>query len=899
VILVAVLLVSGGGLAYVLSRPAAALPPPPVDGIAQLDGLTTRLIQTIPTGTRGSQLAIGEGYVWQISYTGRTLKRIDPHSQQVTTYGITNGAPPVGIAIGDHAVWVATAFGPKSVLRFDPKTQLFGAPIEVASGLQGIAFGANGVWVTDKNDNAVYRINPLTEQVAARIPVGDAPEAIAVSGNTVWVGNGVDRTISRIDGNSSAVVATIPVRGAPTAIAAGRGAVWVASDPAQLVTRITPATNATLEIPVGAAPSDITISAAAVWVSKGVSGGVARIDPSGARLSAVSLKGASEGIASDGSSVWVSTHTQATPTAAAPSQLAARGGTLRVVVPGWSISDLANPDPRPSALDPQLAKGLDSAELLRCCLVRTLFSHTGRPYRDGGADLYPDLAQGWPQVSADGRTWTFRIRPGTTYAPPMEHSDITSPDIVRALMRAARLGGNRADVYSVIEGFDAYRSQNASTIAGLSTPDRYTLTVRLKQPAGDLAARFALTQSAPIPPRPGAVAAPLGMASGHDAGYGPFLVASGPYMISSFRLGSSLTLVRNPSWKAEMDPLRPAFVDRIEFVIGMSDAEAAHLLESGKADVIMRASPPPQVMPSLLQSVQSDSSLGHVDVQSRDFLRTVMMNLAVPPFDDVHVRRAVNYIINKRALTDAHGGDLAGAVATHYVPDSLEAGALSNYDPYATDAAAGNLELASREMKLSRYDPQHTGRCSVPSCTHVLAVARKGTTGPFPELGGFPTLGRLIAADLRELGINVDLVVGMPPPGSPERRVGIYLTEGLAPSFMSASSTFPSDLSGPRNQALLGATPDELRGWGYSVSDVPTIDARINECMSIFGNARSAECWTALDVYVMEQLVPIAPYTRENVAEVVPPRVTHYAYDQSSDSPALDQIAVKPLLTSP
>jgi YVTN family beta-propeller protein len=896
-IAVAALILSGGGVAYVLSRLEAALPTP-VDGIAQLDATTTRLIQTIPTGTRGGQIAVGEGYAWQISYTGRTLKRIDPHSQQVTTYGITNGAPPVGIAIGDHAVWVATAYGSKSVFRFDPKTQLFGAPIEVASGLQGIAFGANAVWVTDKNDNAVYRINPLTERVTARIPVGDGPEPIAVSGNTVWVGNGVDRTLSRIDGNSSAVVATISLRGAPTAIAAGHAAVWVASDPAQLVTRVTPATDATLEIPLGAAPSDITIGAGAVWASKGVAGGVARIDPDSARVSTVSLKGVAEGIASDGSTVWVSAHTQATPTAVAPSQLATRGGTLRVVIPGWSISDLANPDPRPSALDPQLANGLDSAELLRCCLVRTLFTHPGRPSQDGGADLYPDLAQGWPQVSADGRVWTFAIRPGMKYAPPMENSDITSADIVRALMRDARFGGNRGDVYSVIEGFDAYRTQNATTIAGLSTPDRYTLTVRLNQPAGDLAARFALTQSAPIPPRPGDVAEPLGMASGHDAGYGPFLVASGPYMISNFRLGSSLTLVRNPSWNREMDPVRPAFVDRIEFVIGVSDAEAARLLESGKADLIMRASPPPQLAPSLLQSVQSDPSLGHIDLQSRDFLRTVMMNLAVPPFDDVHVRRAVNYVINKRALTNAHGGDLAGAVATHYVPDSLEAGALSNYDPYATDEGAGSLELASREMKLSRYDPQQSGRCSVPICAHVLAVARKGATGPFPELGGFPTLGRMIAADLSQLGINVDLVVGMPSPTNPEKRVAIYLTEGLTPSFLSASSTFPSDLSGPRNEALLGATPEQLRARGYSVSDVPTVDARITECMSMFGDARSAECWTALDVYVMEQVVPIAPYTRENVAEVVPPRVTRYSYDQSSDSPALDQIAVKPLLTS-
>ena len=913
--LMVALILSGGGLAYVLSRPGTA-PSASADGIVQLDASTNRILQTIPSGTRGSQIAVGEGYVWQISYTGRTLKRIDPRSQQVTPYGMPNGAPPVGIAIGDHAVWVATAYGSKSLFRFDPKTLQFGPAIEVASGLQGVAFGANSVWITNKSDDAVYRLDPLTSRIIARIPVGVGPEAIAVSGSTVWVGNGVDRTVSRIDAGTSAVVATVPMPGAPTAIAIGDGAVWVASDPAQVAVRIDLATDRTVEIPVGAAPSDVAVSPGAIWVSKGVTGGVARLDPGTHVVSTVALKGQADGIASDGSTVWVSAHVQQPPSSGGSPRLAVRGGTLRVAIPGWAFSELANTNPQPSALDPQLAGGLDSAELLRCCLLRTLFSHPGRSYRDGGADLYPDLAIRMPEVSADGRTWTFRIRHGIKYAPPMQRLEITSGDIVRALMRDARLRGNSGDMYSIIDGFDAYRAQKSGTIVGLATPDPYTLTVRLNRAAGDLPERFALSQSAPIPPRPGHPSDPLGVATGHDEGYGPFLVASGPYMIagsgaldfsqpaagqrraSGFSIGHSLTLVRNPSWRPAIDPLRPAFVSEMQFTIGVSDQEAARRLQSGEIDLIMRASPPPQLVPSLLQAAQSNPKVGALDIESRDSLRTVVMNLAVPPFDDVHVRRAVNYIINKRALVDAHGGALAGSVATHYVPDSLEAGALSNYDPYATDGATGNLELASREIKQSRYDPQHTGKCSLAVCRHVLAWTRKGATGPFPDIGAFPRLARMMVSDLSQIGIDIELQV--PGPTStvntdPGNRNPLYLTEGLAPTFMSASSTFSEDFSRPGNEALLGATAEQLRGWGYVVGEVPTIDQRITECMSLVGAARRAECWTELDIYLMEKVVPIAPYTHEYVVEVVPHRVTNYAYDQSSDSPALDQIAVLPV----
>ena len=95
------------------------------------------------------------------------------------------------------------------------------------------------------------------------------------------------------------------------------------------------------------------------------------------------------------------------------------------------------------------------------------------------------------------------------------------------------------------------------------------------------------------------------------------------------------------------------------------------------------------------------------------------------------------------------------------------------------------------------------------------------------------------------------------------------------------------------NEASLGATPDQLESWKYRVLNVATIGPRINECMATFTTPRQADCWTALDIYLMERVVPIAPYLWENVAEVVPGRLSHYAFDQSWNSPALDQIALQ------
>ena len=912
-------IIAGVVLAYAPQLRQPALPVVSLlDGVVRIDGTTGEVVGKAATTMHGSELAVGGGAIWELSYTARTLSRIDPKTLAVgASYGVPGAAPPVGLAFGADSVWVATAFGEKSLWRFDPKTEQFAQPVGLSSGLSALTYGADAVWVANKSDDVVYRVDPRTDTLTSRIDVGEGPEAMAVDFGAVWVLSGVGSSITRIDAATATVSATIALRVQPSAIATGDGAVWVVSEPSSLLIKIDPRTNTAVEIPLSLHPSGVAATRSAVWVADGVTGRLARIDPVSANvLSAAGVTGSLEGIVADDLSVWATVHAIAPPPTA--SDIAAlRGGTLRVVMPAWAGSELANPDGPPDSLDPQINGTLDSGELFRCCLVRTLVSHTGHSYRDGGADLQPDVAAALPEVSSDGLVWTFHLRRELHYAPPLGDIAITAEDFVRALERDARVENTGADFFSPIAGFDDYRTRSASAISGLEVPDPYTLKVHLTEITGDLPYRFAISDTAPIPPLPGDTAADFGVATGHDTGYGRFLVASGPYMIegsealdftaapdrqppvSGFRPGRSLTLVRNPSWNRIADPLRPAYVDRIEITIGASDDDAADMIDRGQADVILRGSPPPQVMPWLADKIRADPRLGRVEVNSRDFLRAISMNVAVPPFDDIHVRRAVNYILDKRALIEAHGGDLTGRVLTHYVPDSLENDALSAYDPYATPDEKGSLELAMQELRQSRYDPQHIGTCGAPECKHVLALTIPGGSSLFPRLfGGFPRLGALIADDLSRIGITLDVRSPADTAGqlnNPEKHIPLGLTVGVGPNFASASSTFPADFAsaeiGATNKTLVGATPAQLRKWGYAVSSVPSLDARMHECMQ--GGLRESRCWTALDLYVMEKIVAVAPYTSETVIDVVPARVVNYAFDQSNDEIALDQLAVE------
>jgi YVTN family beta-propeller protein len=279
--------------------------------VLQFDVATGRLTNwSAPISTRASRVAVGADAIWTVSYADRVLTRINPRTTAVVgNYG--TGASPVGITVADGLVWVATAFGDHALEPFDPKTNQFGQPVPLGTevALQGIAYGWNALWVTDKNNDLVYRIDPATNIVTNRIAVGDGPEAIVVDSAGVWVANAVDATVSRIDPQSARVVATVGLRGTPTAIASGPGGVWVVSEPANLLVQIDPATNGHLEIPLDAHPSGVVVTPGAVWVAERAAGRILRIDPSDHRiLSSVPAGGPVDAISADEQSVWVTVH---------------------------------------------------------------------------------------------------------------------------------------------------------------------------------------------------------------------------------------------------------------------------------------------------------------------------------------------------------------------------------------------------------------------------------------------------------------------------------------------------------------------------------------------------------------------------------------------------------------
>ena len=588
-----------------------------------------------------------------------------------------------------------------------------------------------------------------------------------------------------------------------------------------------------------------------------------------------------------------------------------RGGTLHVVIPTFRPTPGYTP-PDQTTLDFTLPNAfVDSGELLRCCLGRTLMSYNGQPTNHGGAELLPDLTTGAPEISADGLSWTFHLRRGIRYAPPLQATEVTAADFVRALKRFLSRGPDASVVFEDIKGVAAYAGGHAGSISGLETPDRYTLVVRLNTPEGDLAYRLSFSDLSPIPPSPADPSAPFGVLTGHDAGISGFIVSTGPYMIDGagsvdYRLppaqqapasglvaGRSLTFVRNPSWSPSTDSLRIAYADRIVIDYGGDIDAAVAALDAGREDVIISVSPPPQVPLSAVHDYESNPRKGRVDIESRDSIRYISMNLARPPFDDIHVRRAVAFALDRDAIEQAFGGASSGAVTSHLAFDSMEDNALINYNPYRTANAAARLQAAKQEMAQSKYDSTHGGSCDAAVCAHISAVALTSRVLP-------PQMIPLVKQDLVQIGLHLDVTPlggddAFKTAGDPTKDPGMFLFWAWLKDYPNGADYFVPLFSNEsidtgNNFSLMGATADQLHGWGYEVTAVPNVDDRIDACLPLVGQAQQ-RCWTGLDQYMMEKVVSTLPFVSESYVELVPARLRAYSYDQSNDLPSLDRIA--------
>ena len=687
-----------------------------VSGVVSVDAASGRLASATPLAGNPGSVTSGGGSVWVADPVAERVYQVDPESGSVIDR-IPVGAEPGNIASGDGAVWVVSTVG-STVTRIDPSTDTAAPPIDLpGANPDAIAYGASRLWVADSVDRELFEIDPATDALKRTWQLDLEPSAIATGDGAVWVAGYGDATVVKLDPASGKVIGHVHIGDGPVALAFGSGSLWVANSRDSTVSRVDPTTLAVKAvIAVGSGPAALVAGRGAVWVANQYSGTVSRIDPVRDQvLSTVAVGGAPTSLTFNGGRLWVGV-----PTATGSH----RGGTLVIVTPGTLTSSrLSNLTTDPafytSANNPQFT-GLTWDALVT-------FQQTS------GADgqrLVPDLAVSIPTPTDDGRTYTFRIRPGIRYS---NGQPLLAGDFRRGVERLFRDGSKGTSVYAGLVGAILCLRQpgGCDLSQGIVTNDAdRTVTFHFTEPAPEFL--YQLTEfgfSAPVPPgtpdqEPGQRTVP----------------GTGPYMIAS-NSPTEIRFVRNPYFREWSHAAQPnGNPNTIVWESAPTVQAAVTAVERGRADWLFGSPPYAQFHQLELQEP------GQVHNNPQWSVNFLPINTHLAPFNHLAVRQALDYAINRAKLAQFYGGPDFATPACQAIMPGIPG--YRRYCPYT-------------------LHPRPNGAWSAPDLARARQlVAQSGTIGERVELVGAapnaftPTASTgYIASVLRALGYRVDVSV--------------------------------------------------------------------------------------------------------------------------------------------
>ncbi|HJU28027.1 MAG TPA: ABC transporter substrate-binding protein, partial [Candidatus Binataceae bacterium] len=170
------------------------------------------------------------------------------------------------------------------------------------------------------------------------------------------------------------------------------------------------------------------------------------------------------------------------------------------------------------------------------------------------------------------------------------------------------------------------------------------------------------------------------------------VVGSGPFMLMQWIGGQRIALARNPFYGAGPRPALDGIVEQI----GVDEELAWLKFAAGEIDV---SAIPAAEFPYVMKTPRLRALTLHIVTLSTFYLG---MNCRMRPFDDVRVRRAFNYAINKRKLIDLLNG--RGVIAHGILPPSMP-----GYDPavrgYPYDPAMARRLLEQVDVG-AKFAPQ-------------------------------------------------------------------------------------------------------------------------------------------------------------------------------------------------
>ncbi len=296
------------------------------------------------------------------------------------------------------------------------------------------------------------------------------------------------------------------------------------------------------------------------------------------------------------------------PSATTAATTPKRGGTL--IMAAESMGD---------SLEPGLWNGFGASNV-----IDQVCDHLTRPSDASWTDPpRPALAESW-DISPDGKTYVFHIRNGVKFH---DGADLDAKAVVRSLSRMTDTTDK-----SYVKGLYMNAEYGIANFDSISATDNMTVKLVLK--SADNAQLYRLFHPA------SAIISPKALDQ-YGPNIGTNLVGAGPFKLDKFVPGQEANLV---AFSDYWDKPRP-YLDKV-VIRGYPD-DASMLAAIDAAEVNLAPYPPASGVKRLMDSGKWNVQMGPPLINL--FLGCCMLN---PPMDNVNIRLAINYAINRQNLID-------------------------------------------------------------------------------------------------------------------------------------------------------------------------------------------------------------------------------------------------------
>jgi len=355
----------------------------------------------------------------------------------------------------------------------------------------------------------------------------------------------------------------------------------------------------------------------------------------------------------------------------------------------------------PTTLDPALIVDVTGGTI-----AAKLFN--GLVKLDENLRIIPDIAERWT-VSPDGLTYTFMLTRHIHYS---TRQNVKASDFKYSFRRILdpKTRSPNTWVFEKISGARDYMSGRTADVPGIRVIDDHTLEIRLEKPFSPFLSLLTM---------PPAYVVPEEEVRRWGADFSTHPVGTGPFSLEKWLPNREIRLGRRDDYFGEKAKIRG-----IVYRVIPEDLTASTEFELGNLDVI--SVPAPE-----FSKFRNDPKWKELMVSMKGInTYYIGMNCSKPPFDNIQLRRAMNFAIDRRKLLSTFYEN-RGRAAAGPVPDLLRT--WGSPEPYAYDPGRAK-EMVKREGMAGR-----TIRFYITSDQEVVDMAE------------------FIQSYIRKAGINVEI----------------------------------------------------------------------------------------------------------------------------------------------